>query len=228
MGEIDDPYLEREELAKLLFTRYDLWHEFKEIYVESQNLAEHELELLRKDVKEQLAGKDTQASSRTIPDERFVDKVNPANGSFRQRHFSDENLEGGSVYRGRDGRKVNGEGSYENIAEPGASELNVQHVQGHFPSHAPAVEQNIHRGDFRGDIMKGKEMRSLQGLIGQQWIISDDSVAQSLGQMFISGLANQKSADQIPREPVQIGSVMPPGLPHACFARNPVVDERHG
>jgi hypothetical protein len=187
--------------------------------------------LLRKDLKDQLAGKDTQTSSGAVPNQRFVDKVNRTNGSFHQRHFSDENLEGGSVYRGRDGRNMNGDSSYEKIAEPGASELNVQHVQGQFPGHAPAAEQNIHRGIFRGDIIKGKEMGSLQGLVGQQWFISDDSVAQSLGHMFISEPANQNSADLIPREaplPVQMNAVMPPGLPHACLAKNPFVDKRCG
>lgn len=50
VGDVEDPKVERELLAELLPDRYDLWHDFKQIYVHGQNLTESDLEFLRKEI----------------------------------------------------------------------------------------------------------------------------------------------------------------------------------
>ena len=50
IGNINDPSHEREELASLLLDRYDLWHEFKEIYINSENLTDDEINRLSTEI----------------------------------------------------------------------------------------------------------------------------------------------------------------------------------
>jgi hypothetical protein len=47
IGDISDPEDEREELAKVLGNRYDLWYQFKQVYIDNQVLTDGEIDAIK-------------------------------------------------------------------------------------------------------------------------------------------------------------------------------------
>lgn len=224
IGDIDGPEIERKELARLFSDRYDLWHDFKQIYVDGQSLTYREVKMLRREV---FAA--NVRSTQVLDMEGFEGRpggtiISRDSGYFHQSQLNDENSEEGtkkeveSVIVGR---------SHEDVTlGKGLSELShdalMQQILVQFAGHSLVPEQNLHGEILRGGTLKRREEESKE--FGQEGRSKGESAVQRIGQTLISEPTIGQSTYAISSEsefPVQRVSILAPGFPHECSVESP-------
>jgi hypothetical protein len=208
VGDIDDPQLERDELAKLLTNRYDLWQEFKEIYVDGPNLTDHELDGLRREIETQVP----KSIGREQPSngEKYEEKLSMETGYANMRNFVERQIceEWGNrrPHGQNDPKSTNSMGSLEGIGfERVVPKLKYNELERNILSSSNGFTR---APDFGGNLKNG---------IGQEWTFDETAIPQTTAEYVMSRLSIQQQTESTSgyNESFAPQDAIPmPGFPH--------------